>query len=307
MKTILVLTDLSENSSKAAETAAMLSGILKANILLFNANYTVPAIPYYPGVVLVNDNLSWEDECQNKLNQLAEHVKKIVEQVNYDGHKPKVQTLLREGNLWGNVKELIENKNIEIILMGGRSGSKIDHIAFGSDTSSIVDHVTCPVLIVSSESPLTRLNKIIFATNFNTNDLYAINYLIDLGRLFHFQLEIVHVNLYGDHHIPDGPQVADLIKSQEEKNYPNVIYRDVRGKDLVQRLVHICKESEADVLAFTHQQHSYLASVLKRGTVKRSIETQRLPLLIFPPELQLKYRNEEEKSLVGIRFERQTA
>lgn len=282
MKTILVLTDFSENALKAAETAIMLCGKLKANLLLFYANYIIPAIPYYPGMVLVNDNILWEEECKNKLNQLADHLKMIISQVNSEQHKPGIRIQMGEGDLWSNVKDIVGKENIEMITMGGRSGSTIDHIVFGSDTNAIIDHAPCPVLIVSSGSLMSKLDRLVFATDFCKGDRDAISYLVELGKLFPYQLEIVHVSLYGDHSIPEDPHLIDFIKSVEERNYPNVIYTGIRGKSLIQRLLRVCKEKEADVLALTHQRHSYLIRILKEGNVKKTVIKQKLPILIFP-------------------------
>lgn len=296
MKTILVLTDFSENALRAAETAAMLTGKLNANLLLFNANYTVPAVPYYPGVVLVNENISWETECEIKLNQLAAHLKQIVSKVNVGQRKPDIRTLLLEGDLWGNVRHIMDKENVEMIIMGGRSGSTLDHIVYGSDISAIIDHATCPVLIISSNMHLTKLNRVVFATNFNEGDRYALTYLMELGKLFEYQLEIIHVSLYEERHVPQDPLVFEFIKMLEETKFPKVTYTDIRGKDLVQRLGHLCEERGADLLALTHQQHSYLARVFKESAVKKSITKHKLPLLIFSPGLQQKQDRTGKKS-----------
>lgn len=299
MKTILVLTDFSENALRAAETAATLAEKLNANLLLFNANYTVPAVPYYPGVILVNENISWETECEKKLNQLAEHLKQIVSEVNVGQRKPSVQTLLLEGDLWGNVRHIMDKENVEMIIMGGRSGSTIDHVVYGSDISAIIDHATCPVLVISSNMHLTMLNRVIFATDFNESDRYAITYLMELGKLFEYQLEIVHVSLYGDRHVPQDPLVFDFIKMLEEPNYPNLSYTDIGNKDFIQGLSHICEERGADLLALTHQQHSYLARVFKEGAVKKLITKQKLPLLIFSSGMQHKHDRTGKKPSAG--------
>lgn len=299
MKTILVLTDFSENALKAAEAAAMLCGKFNANLLLLYANYAVPAIPYYPGVIMVNENISWEEECEEKLNQLALHLQKIVSEGEAKGHKLSINKVIREGNLWDNVKDVLKKEKIEMVVMGGRSGSNIDHIVFGSDTSKIIDHISCPVLIVSSGFPVRKIDRIAFAAGFYKSEADAIKHLLNWSKLFQFQLEIVHVRLYGDRIVPEDPHLVDFIKELGDKNYPNVIYREIRGKSLMPRLLNFCREREVDMLAFTHQQHSYLARILKEGTVKKVIARQKLPLLVFPTELLHKNNPKERESLTG--------
>jgi nucleotide-binding universal stress UspA family protein len=301
MKTILVLTDFSQNALKAAESAAMLAGRLRTNILLFNSNYTVPAIPYYPGVILVNENISWEEECENKLKQQAEHLKKIIGDIYLDQRKPTVHMLLKEGTLASNINDLVRKENVDLIMMGGRSGTNIDHIMFGSDTSDVIDHAICPVLIVPEKKYITRLNKVLFATNYNESDIDAIEYLVKMGKMFEFQLEIVHVNIYGESGAHTNKDVVNYIQQLSDHKYPSVLYNNVKGKDLIERLNHLCKERESDLLAFTHQHHSYFIRMLKEGIVKKSLFKQQLPFLVFPSTLEKRPGKTIKKAMTGHR------
>lgn len=49
MKTILMLTDFSENANHAAKTAAKLTKSLRSDILLYNTYYDHPILPTYAG------------------------------------------------------------------------------------------------------------------------------------------------------------------------------------------------------------------------------------------------------------------
>jgi hypothetical protein len=68
---------------------------------------------------------------------------------------------------------------------------------------------------------------------------------------------------------------------------PAVLFREVKGKRLLPRLIKQCKEREADILAISHQHHSYLMRMLKEGAVTMALGQQKIPILVFPPtELQ---------------------
>lgn len=298
MKTILVLTDFSVNALRAAETAAMLSGKLHADLLLFYSNNLVPTIPYYSGAVLVNESIPWEGECLKNLNEQATYLRKIISDANTSQRKPHVKVSMREGDLSANVDDLVKKRHIEMIIMGGRSGSKIDHFLFGSNIHSIIDHAVVPVLIVPSDKQVTRLHSVVFATNFSDSDFQAIEYLMKLGEIFEYHLEIVHITLYGDHRAAANTQIADFIAQLGESKYPTVKYSEIKGKDLVDRLDRFCTERDADLLAFNHQHYPYLLRLLKKSTVKQSLLNQQLPFLIFPSVANQQHRNKKE-SLTG--------
>ncbi|WP_370362887.1 hypothetical protein [Mucilaginibacter flavidus] len=74
--------------------------------------------------------------------------------------------------------------------MGGSSNSNLEHLFFGNDTMDVIDHTLCPVLIIPPKAEFT------LATAFELSDINAINYLVKLGKIFDFQLEIAHVSLF---------------------------------------------------------------------------------------------------------------
>lgn len=282
MKTILVLTDFSGNALAAAEAAVVLAEKMHANLLVMHSDNSIPLIPYYEGVPVITENISWETVQKEQLNKLVTHLKYFAELNVAQDLRPKIQGQLMTGDLRVNVQQILQKRTIELIVLGSRSGSKVDHILFGSDTTALIEHVDRPVLIIPANYTLRRLDRVIFATNFNESDIYAINYLFKLGKRLEYQLEIVHITLYGEKPGLKNERVRGYINELSEKKYPLVTFRDIKGRRLLPRLIKQCQERETDLLALSHQHHSYFMRMLKQGTVIMSVAQQKIPLLIFP-------------------------
>jgi nucleotide-binding universal stress UspA family protein len=284
MKTILILTDFSENAKRAAETAAFFAEKLHANLLLLNSNNVIPAIPYNTEELLPDENVSWEKECKRNLESLAKYIKEVLAEVNPHYRKSTVRVLLKEGELATSIAEVARKENIELIVMGAGSGSRIDHLLFGSDTSSVIDHSNHPVLIVPVGGSISKIDRMIFATNFNEVDILVIEYLIELGQFFEYQLEIAHITLYGNPIRQEKNKVKDFIEQLGATQHSKIIFHDIRGKDILSRLDHLCEERDADILAFTHLQQPIFKRMFKEGNIKKALSNQKLPLLIFPSD-----------------------
>ncbi|WP_448104466.1 universal stress protein [Pedobacter panaciterrae] len=298
MKTILVLTDFSDNALTAAESAVILAGKIRANLLIVHSDNSIPLIPYYEGVPVVTENTSWEVVQKQRLSKLVTHLRYFAD-LNLAQHlRPKIHEQFVIGELWSSVQQILKRRIIEMIVLGGRSGSKVDHILFGSDTSALIEHVDRPVLIIPPSYSSTRLDRVIFATNFNETDIYAVNYLFKLGKQLQYQLEIVHITLYGDNPGLKNERVRGYINELSEKKYPAVMFRDIKGKRLLPRLIKQCQERETDILALSHQHHSYFMRMLKEGTVMMSVAQQKIPIMIFPAvDLPLKKKKGSKTSL----------
>lgn len=281
MKKILVLTDFSDNARQAAEAAVTLAGKLHANIILFNTYVSEPVISEYGGTPWPVEQLMWADEGMEKLKFLKEDLQVLVQRLPAGDHYPSIDNRHDIGSLGEQVKALLQKENVEMIVMGARSGTAWEHLLMGSDTNAVINHINRPVLIVAADHPLKKLKKVTLATDFDEADLKAVHYLTRLGRVFDFNIELVHVTLY-DEEATSAIQKANFKKHVAKFNYPAITHQEIIGKDLVNRLNHLCEEGGTDLLALVHDRHSFLNRLFKQNNAQALMKDQALPVLIIP-------------------------
>jgi nucleotide-binding universal stress UspA family protein len=287
MKNILILTDFSLNAMHAAQTGTMLAKQLHANILLFNSNTTQPVTSVYASGPTVIDEFNFMEEENNaKLMKLADSLKPFVEDV--DGPwKPSINIEEGLGALAYQVRNITEAKDIELIVMGAREGSRMDHFLTGSETFSVIDHVSRPVLVIPYDTKLNNLRKVVFATDFKDSDIPAIQYLVKLGIIFNYHLEVVHINSLGDDDITKELRKSEFMKHVHKLRYPNMDVKEIHGEDITTRLNRLCEETGSGLLAFTHYRNSFLSRLFHQSTTRKALEKQKVPMLIFPAKFSL--------------------
>jgi len=264
----------------------MLSKQLHANILLFNTNVSQPAMPQYAGGPTVMDEFNFlEKESKESLEKISASLAPLLAQSGSDW-KPSIDTLTGIGSLASQVKEIIHEKDIELIVMGSRSGNAIDHILLGSETFAVIDRSTRPLLVVPLNSGLDRLRRVVFATNFKDADIKAIHYLTGLGHVFNFELDIVHVNVLGDDDITKGLREIEFMKHVNRQKYPHIVVEEIKGKNINERLNKLCEESNTDLLAFTHYKDSFFSRLFSHSNTRRALDAQKLPVMIFPADIE---------------------
>ncbi|HEY0243921.1 MAG TPA: universal stress protein [Mucilaginibacter sp.] len=289
MKTILILTDFSENATHAAISSVMLSEKLHANLLLLNNITGIPVTPYYLGGGLVAEEASWlVEESKKNLKKLTESLEPVIARLDPEQHKPTVHTQIEEGSLGENITAILDQKNIEMVVIGGKTGSSFDHILLGSDTLSVIKHSNRPVLVVPFEADFKKLKKVVFATDFNEADINAMHFLVKLGKQFDFQLEIVHVSLIGENDKHDNDKETRFLSKVDKLKYPKIVYKHIRGKDVIERLNRFCEETKADVLALVHYSHSFFLRILQDSHTQKALSSQNVPLLVFPAGMEEK-------------------
>jgi nucleotide-binding universal stress UspA family protein len=278
MKTILVLTDFTKNAAHAASSAVMLGEGLHAKLLLFNSFYNMPILPSYGGSSgpwVVEDLILREADCDKKLKQLAADLQKKVTTLPYQHYKPSIETVLQE-------------IDVELIVMGARSGSAVSHVFTGSDTRAVIDRTTRPVLIIPEKADFKALKKVTFATNFEDMDITAVHYLHKLYNGFGFQLEIIHVSLFWSIEEDNYNQhKSKLFKDKLTKlNFPEISYKEVKGKDVAGRLNRLCAEHDSDLLVMVHYKDSLMSRIFQESATKEVLSNQTIPLLVIPAKME---------------------
>lgn len=279
-----MLTDFSENATQAAKSATLLIEKLHTDILLFNSYYDHPIMPFYSGGPwVVEEFVLRKDESTAQLSKLAIQLRHIIADISKNGFKPKTDYQSGEGPLGLNVSTILKEKKIEFIIMGGSSHSNLEHLFFGNDTMDVIRHSSCPVIIIPPKAGLKKLKKVTLATAFELADINAINYLVELGKKFDFQLEIAHVLPIEGNEDPVKEKAMhshiNLLKQ------PNISYHQIRGKDLVNRLNRLCKENGSDMLALVHYQHGFFSNIFKKCTTEEALLSHHIPLIVIPGDV----------------------
>ncbi len=284
MKTILMLTDFSENANHAAKAASKIVPQLNADILLYNTYYDHPILPTYAsGPWVVEELVFSKDECTAQLSQLAIQLRHIIIGLSKDGFKPKTDYQCGEGSLGKNVGAIIGENNIGLVVIGSRTDSVADHLIFGSDTMDVIDHSSCPVMIIPPKAEMNEVKKVTLAIAFELTDINAISYLISLGKQLNFHLEIVHVSLFNKN---DDPVKENAITEHiHAVKQENISYLEIRGKDVVKRLNRLCKENSSDLLALIHYKGGILSGLFDSSTTAAALDNQHIPIMIIPSEM----------------------
>lgn len=286
MKKILILIDPERPVNHVAESCIMLGAKLPANLILFSTYLLIPVTDYYAGAPWIDQGITlWEQDTKEKLKKLSEQLQTKINGLDAQVHKPVIQTHISEGNLGPSVQHFIRENEIEMVAMGSKSSSSIDHILMGSDTQSVINECERPILIIPKGITLNEIEKITYASNFNLEEMRSLNYLIHLGESLKFRLDIVHIRKHGEDKELMERRKSEFTEIANRFNYPHLNYSVASGKDVIQRLTNYCKDNNSDVLAMMHHQPNFFGRLIKKSVTKTAISNQTIPLLVLPSKL----------------------
>jgi len=91
------------------------------------------------------------------------------------------------------ILETIDKKKPDLVVMGTTGASGLKEMIIGSNTSTIVEKAKCPVIAVPEKKIFSAIKSITYATNYNLTDIYALEKLVEIAKLFHAKITLLHV------------------------------------------------------------------------------------------------------------------
>lgn len=192
MKNILLPTDFSENSWNAIRYAIAFYKNYKCNFYLLHvnrlSNIVVNDSPY-----ILNQETFEDVYIKPSKRHLRKLLKKISEELP-ENKDHRFYTLTDYNFFIESIRKHIDEKRIDMIVMGTKGASGLKKIIIGSNTADVITKVQCTTLIVPENAEYTSLKEIAFPTDFSL--LYGIETLqpiSDIVETHDASLRIVHI------------------------------------------------------------------------------------------------------------------
>ena len=201
MKKIIVPIDFSEHSEYAIKTAAQLAKHINGEILLLHM-LEIPEL-----MLTSNDN----DQHQRILFFFKIAEKKIKEFMKKDYLKDvPVKPIVKNYKVFSEVNDVAKEHHADIIVMGSHGASGLKEFFIGSNTERVVRNSEIPVLVVKNDLPDLNFEKVVFATNFDLENvepyLKASNFFNDLE----VEMKMIYINLPNEN-FKSTPEIKDRI------------------------------------------------------------------------------------------------
>ena len=107
--------------------------------------------------------------------------------------------LFPAGDVWQNLAAIVEDKSIDLLILGTHGRTGMGKVLLGSVAEKIFRQVTCPVLTVgpavsskASRAGPAEFNRVLYATDFSPESLAAAPYAIYFAKEYQAELILMH-------------------------------------------------------------------------------------------------------------------
>ena len=204
MKTIIVPIDFSEQSEYALKVAASLakkhnSEILALHMLELNEAMISSSEGFHPEQTVFLLKLA-----EKRISDFLD--KPYLEGVN------KITPIIKHFKVFGEVNEVAEKHNADIIIMGSHGTDGLKEIFVGSNAEKVVRNSDIPVLVIKDELEDFKVTDFVFACAFKDESLVAFQRAKDFADKLGAKLHLVYINTPGDNFLSNGDAYEKIAK-----------------------------------------------------------------------------------------------
>ncbi|WP_299431276.1 universal stress protein [uncultured Aquimarina sp.] len=264
MRKILIPTDFSENAMNAIRYAVALFKYERSEFLIFHAY----ADEVYDHNTSVSRKMLEELKKTAHKNSEAE-LAKILSLVNELSHNPRheYKTLSVFGTLIDEANDLVDQKNIDILIMATRGKTDDRKLTFGSNTLQVLKYVKCPVLAIPMDCKYVQPKKILFPTDYMLPyKRRELKLLSTLTKSFRSSINFLHISKYKKLSLRQEDNKAFLEKCLCDTD---VSFHTIDETDITTAINRYIEKNEINMLVMINSRHSYLECVLYQSTIDK--------------------------------------
>ncbi|HLZ85972.1 MAG TPA: universal stress protein [Puia sp.] len=274
MRTLLILTDFSESSFRAAEYGCSLAGILHIQrIILYHSYSTVIPTTDIP-VSDVKTNQQIYLESMQALALLQDRLRTQVDPA------VTIELLSEDVFLPEGIDRLCRKKAVDLVVLGASGSSGFERAVMGSTTARLLADPCVPLLIVPAETPIGRgIKTIAFAADLrNIPHLPVVQLYLFLDAL-RAEICVVNVEPSADEgkYFPEKKQALLDLHHLLDKYHPS--FYDVEGEDVADSILAFADGHKASLIIVVPGTHHYLSSIFHKTVSKRLAYRSTVPLL----------------------------
>ncbi|MFT4205306.1 MAG: universal stress protein [Chitinophagaceae bacterium] len=271
---ILLPTDFSTSSQNAIEYGIHIARVLDIkHITVLHTYVTNNAIANQPVISAGLPELL-QDE-QNELNTLKEKVQSAL------AADVTVTALLLEGKLINIAHDLINNKGIDLIILGISSKTKLEQNLVGSNAINVMRKTNCPVIIVPEKAVWIDRPNIAAAIDI-THDLDRLP--IERVKNAFRQLDgnkLYLVNIDEDNNHGIHIQNPNIEKISYRFNNLNTKLEVLSASDKRQALEEYCAEKSIQLLVLFERKYGILNTIFHKSLIRQLAFGTHTPILVF--------------------------
>ncbi len=277
VKRILLPTDFSKNSWNAISFAIQL--FEKEQCIFYLLNTYTPVI-YHVEYVLVNPaQFGIDDPIRENSERCLQTLSDRITN-EYGNRLHSVECISAFSTLIPEIREIVEQKEIDVIVMGTKGATGAKEVLFGSNTVHVFKSVNCPVIAVPDKFSFEAPHEILIPSDLQqTYTGEQLRLLKDLAHSYQARIHLIHV-MEDEQLTP--VQESNKMRLIEELDSCSVLFHKLDNHSVPEAISNFQQRAKINLLVMISNKHSFFENLFFRPTINQIGVHLNIPLLVIP-------------------------
>tara|TARA_R110000868_G_scaffold19484_13_gene83875 strand:+ start:7274 stop:8113 length:840 start_codon:yes stop_codon:yes gene_type:complete len=277
MKNILIPTDFSDNSWNAIKYALKFFENSTCNFYLLHVNsinnLVVSETTYVPTQEVIQE--VFVKPSKSQLNKILRGISTISK-----NDKHRFFTLTDYNYFIESIRKHVDEKKIDLIVMGTKGASGLKKLIIGSNTGDVITKVHCSTLVVPENAKYKKPKEIAFPTDFSS--FYSIDLLKPISKIIdthHAALSVLHINKKGS-----KLNLDQQINKESLLDYFSNIncgFFNITNNHIEAAIQSFVEEKNVDMITMVAKNLNYFQRILFHPTVQEISYHTEIPFLVL--------------------------
>jgi nucleotide-binding universal stress UspA family protein len=274
MKKILFPTDFSDSATNAFVHALEFAKIVNAELILLHT-FEIP----------VYDSQFFPENYATIYNSIE-----VAKFEMFKDEIPKLRTIamernledivikhrLMDGDLIYNLKNAVEEDNVDFVIMGTSGVSDWTKFFLGSNTSSVISEVKVPVLCIPADTKFKKIKTIGFTTRYREKDKVELRKVLEIAGKTKAKVKSLYVKT-------SSSDVSDATIKEWEKELgnENVEFLVLPSDEVKETILDFILYKDIDVLTTITHKRSFFESIFDSSFTQKIAKEVSVPVLVM--------------------------
>ena len=274
MKKILFPTDFSEAATNAFVHALEFAKVVNAELILLHT-FEIPVYDsqffpenyaaIYSSIELANFEMFKDEIPRLKSIAIERNLEEII-----------IKHRLMDGDLIYNLKNAVEEDNVDFVIMGTNGISDWTTFFTGSNTSSVISGVDVPVLCVPIDAKFKKIKVIGFTTRYREKDKKELKKVLKIAKKMNAKVRSLYVKTTVSDVAPETIREWEVEFADE-----NVEFLVLPSDDIKETILDFVLYKDVDILTTIKHKRSFFEGLFNSSFSKKITKEVSIPVLVM--------------------------
>lgn len=198
----------------------------------------------------------------------------------YVGSKFAFKSKLVLGNVFVGISGAIKEEAPDLVIMGSKGSSGLEEVLIGSNTEKVVRNATCPVITIKADTPIDKMKKVVFASDFKESDDKVAARIKRMQTIFNAEFYFVVVNTPGNFETTRESisRIRAFVLRYKFENIKAEVYNSLSEES---GIIEFADDVNADLIAMTTHGRTGLLHLITGSIAEDVVNHSKRPVWTY--------------------------